>query len=74
MIIPGGTEREYHWATVDFYDNFIDIMADNGMIFEKLHGKKKAEKYTEETVTSRDLLKIEVRELLDYINDETIDP
>lgn len=74
MIIPGGTEREYHWATVDFYDNFIDIMADNGMIFEKIHGKKKAEKYTEETVTSRDLLKIEVRELLDYINDETIDP
>ncbi len=69
MIIPGGTEREYTWATVDYFDRFIDIMNDdeNTKLFDKIH-RKNAVKYLEETVQSRDLLRTEIRELIDYIN------
>lgn len=66
MIIPGGTERAYQWATVDYYGKFIDILGNNEDGFAKIHGAEKAEKYLEETLSSRDLLKTEVRELLDY--------
>ena len=41
MIIPGGTERDYAWATVDFYDDFIDYLSPTTGILESIHGKKK---------------------------------
>ena len=69
MIIPGGTEREYHWATVDYYNRVIDIMADNDPIMVKIHGEKNLEKFTQQTLGARDLLRTEVRELLDFMND-----
>ncbi len=72
MIIPGGTERDYHWATVDFYDHFIDYLRDNGPLLEEIHGKSKADQYTEETITKRDLLKAEVRELIDFVNENVV--
>lgn len=68
MIIPGGTEREFHWATVDYYDSFNDIMINNDALFQQIHGAKNAAKYVEETLKTRDLLRAEVRELLDYAN------
>ncbi|NNF32728.1 MAG: hypothetical protein HKN68_01380 [Saprospiraceae bacterium] len=74
MRIPGGTERAYHWATIDYFDRFIDIMQDEGnnnMI--KIYGKKEADKITEKTLASRDLLRSEIRELLDYVNKDSID-
>ena len=73
MIIPGGTEREYSWATVDFYDNFIDIMGDTNGHFNNIHGTKNAAKYMEETIGSRDQLRTEVRELLEYMSDDDIE-
>lgn len=72
MIIPGGTERNYHWATVDYYDKFMDYLSDNAAIFENIHGKVKADKFTEETIAKRDLLKAEVRELVDYVTESTV--
>ena len=69
MIIPGGTERAYQWATVDFYDNFIDYMTGTDNEFAKIHGSRNAQKYLEETLSKRDLLRTEVRELLDFISD-----
>lgn len=70
MIIPGGTERAYQWATVDYYDNFIDILANNDVMFQIIHGEKNAATFLEETLNSRDLLRTEVRELIDYTIDE----
>ena len=72
MIIPGGTERNYHWATVDFYDNFIDYLKPTDGLMEEIHGKRNAQKYLEETIDKRDLLKTEIRELVDYVNESTI--
>ncbi len=69
MIIPGGTEREYQWATVDYYDRFIDIMENSDALFNQLHGAKNANKYLGETLASRDLLRMEVRELLESLID-----
>ena len=69
MIIPGGTERNYHWATVDYYHNFMDYLRETNSIMESIHGKEKAAKYTEETINKRDLLKAEIRELMAYKND-----
>jgi hypothetical protein len=69
MIIPGGTERAYHWATVDYYDRFIDIMADNNALLAKIHGTKKLGDINEKTIEIRDQLRTEVRELLDYTSD-----
>jgi len=69
MIIPGGTERNYHWATVDYYHNFIDYLGDTDHIMNSLHGKVNAEKYLAETIAKRDLLKSEIRELVEYITD-----
>ena len=66
MMIPGGTERAYSWATIDFYDRFIDIMTNNDDILKKLYGDKEMVKITEQTLATRDLLRTEVRELLDY--------
>ena len=73
MVIPGGTEREYSWATVDYYNNFVEVMEGTGSLLEVIHGKKNAEKYLEETNAKRDLLRTEIRELLDYMTDEMID-
>jgi hypothetical protein len=73
MRIPGGTERAYHWATIDYFDRFIDIMQDEGnnnMI--KIYGKKEADKITEQTLAARDLLRSEIRELLDYVTRDSI--
>jgi hypothetical protein len=67
MIIPGGTTRDYTWATVDYYDRFIDIMQDelNDRLFRQIHNSKNADLYLQETLVSRDLYKTEIRELLD---------
>tara|TARA_B100000497_G_C7682251_1_gene412873 strand:- start:214 stop:1074 length:861 start_codon:yes stop_codon:yes gene_type:complete len=73
MIIPGGTERNYHWATVDYYHNFMDYLCETGSIMESIHGKENADKYTEETISKRDLLKAEIRELIAYKNDSNLD-
>lgn len=72
MIIPGGTQRDYTWATVDYYDRFIDIMQDdlNTNLFDEIHGADKGEQYLKETTESRDLLRTEIRELIDYISPE----
>lgn len=70
MIIPGGTERAYHWATVDYYDRFIDIMADNNPLLAKIHGANKLNEINEKTVELRDQLRTEVRELLDFTTDK----
>jgi hypothetical protein len=73
MRIPGGTERAYHWATIDYFDRFIDIMedeGDNNMI--RIYGQKEADKITEKTLASRDLLRSEIRELLDYVNKDSV--
>jgi len=70
MEIPGGTERAYHLATVDYYDNFIDFMSDNNPIVAKIHGKSKIAEINEKTDETRDLLRTEVRELLDYTIDK----
>lgn len=67
MIIPGGTERNYHWATVDYYHNFIDYLRETQPIMNQIHGKEKADMYLEETISKRDLLKGEIRELVDYM-------
>lgn len=69
MIIPGGTQRDYTWATVDYYDRFIDIMQDdlNNKLFDEIHGADKTDQYLRETTESRDLLRTEIRELIDYI-------
>lgn len=72
MIIPGGTEREYQWATVDYFDKFIDIMSNDDNAFAKIHGAKNADKYLEETLSKRDLLRTEVRELLESITDDEL--
>ena len=74
MIIPGGTERKYTWATVDYYDRFIDIMQDelNDKLFKQIHHKKNPEKMLEETLSSRDLLRTEIRELIDYISPDSM--
>ncbi len=69
MIIPGGTEREYHWATVDFYDNFTDYLEPTLRFMSAIYGTKTAEKYLEETESKRDLLKAEIRELVDYVSE-----
>lgn len=68
MIIPGGTERDYTWSTIDYYDKFIDIMQDdlNDRLFRQIHNKKNPEKLLAQTLESRDLLRTEIRELLDY--------
>jgi hypothetical protein len=73
MIIPGGTERNYSWGTVDFYHNFIDYLRDTQPILNTIHGKAKADQYLAETVEKRDLLKAEIRELLDYMLDTDSD-
>ena len=71
MIIPGGTERNYHWATIDFYHNFTDYLVEESTsIMNSLYGPENAAKYAEETISKRDLLKAEIRELLDYMNDD----
>ena len=67
LIIPGGTERDYQFATVDYFDRFIYIMDDNNPIMGQLHGARNIDRITKETLESRDLLKIEVRELLDFV-------
>lgn len=72
MIIPGGTEREFHWATVDYYHNFIDYLRPQEIVLASIHGEEKAELYFEETDNKRDLLKAEVRELIDYVSSQTI--
>ena len=68
MIIPGGTERDYHWATVDFYDDFINYLEPTTPILESVHGETSAQKYIKETTEKRDLLKAEIRELVDFVN------
>ena len=73
MIIPGGTERNYHWSTVDYYHNFIDYLKDTDDIMTSIHGKANADKYIAETLSKRDLLKSEIRELLEFINDSEVD-
>ncbi len=71
MIIPGGTERNYHWGTIDFYHNFKDYLVEESTsIMNSLYGPENAAKYVEETISKRDLLKAEIRELLDYMNDD----
>lgn len=72
MIIPGGTERDYHWATVDYYDYFIDYMRSTDDIMERIHGINKSQQYIQETEAKRDLLKAEIRELVDYVNKGTV--
>lgn len=73
MRIPGGTERAYHWATIDYFDHFIDIMQDEGNVnMIKIYGKKEADKINERTLGTRDLLRSEIRELLDYVTQESI--
>ena len=73
MIIPGGTERNYHWATVDYYHNFIDYLRETNSIMESIHGTENAKKYTDETIAKRDLLKAEIRELMAYQTDNGLD-
>ena len=68
MIIPGGTERDYHWATIDFYDEFVDYLKPTDGFLEAIHGEEKAMKYIEETDSKRDLLKAEIRELVDFVS------
>lgn len=72
MIIPGGTERNYHWATVDFYHNLKDYLTPTIDILRIIHGPEKAPIALEKAVSIRDLLKREVRELLDYMNEESL--
>ena len=67
MRIPGGTEREFHWATIDYYDDFNQYFANNDVILQSLYGEKEMEKIGDKTDDTRDLLRAEIRELLDYI-------
>ena len=67
MIIPGGTERDYQFATVDYYDRFIQFLDDSSPIISKFHGSRNLDKITIETIDTRDLMKTEVRELLDFL-------
>ena len=72
MVIPGGTERDYQWATVDFYDNFINYLQPTDAILEAVHGEKNAAQYLEETLSKRDLLRAEIRELVAYVNQNNV--
>ena len=49
----------------DYFDNFIDQMQPIDDILENIHGDKGAG-IVEETDSKRDLLKAEIRELIDY--------
>ena len=73
MIIPGGTERNYHWATMDFYHSFIDYLRPTGDIMIGIHGNEKAAQISAETDSKRDLLKAEIRELLAYMTEDFLD-
>ena len=57
---PGGTDAEYHYATVRVYDDLADIespMSDMEDVFKKVHPGKDLDKLGKETMASRDLVK-----------------
>lgn len=67
MILPGGTDVSYAWGTIDFYDNFVDLFESTDPYLEQVHNAKELKDITNKTLATRDLIKSEVRMLIDHI-------
>jgi L-rhamnose mutarotase len=68
MWLPGGDNRPYQAGTIDFYDKWEDMGAENtGDIWKKVHPGKSNESIMNEIITSRNLVKKELRVLVDYV-------
>jgi hypothetical protein len=67
LEFPSGAEMKYEAVTIDFYDKWSDIVADDfAAIFKKVHPTKKIEDLGKTFEAARTLGRQEVRVLLDY--------
>ncbi len=67
LVLPGGTDVSYAWGTIDFFDNFVDMFDNTDPYMAKVHPGKELDKVMEKTLATRDLIKSEVRMLIDFI-------
>ena len=68
MVLPGGTDVSYAWGTIDFFDNFVDMFEDTDPFIAQVHSAKELDKVMDKTLSTRDLIKSEVRMLIDYVD------
>jgi hypothetical protein len=70
LYLPFGSEQEYEVATTDVYKNMTQYMADAEMeaYMKKMHPNKSMDEIVEETRATGDLIKGEVRSLIDRVN------
>ncbi|NUQ25902.1 MAG: hypothetical protein HUU34_18290 [Saprospiraceae bacterium] len=57
---PGGTDAEYHYATVQIYTDpaqLGNVMSDMNAVFTKVHPGKNLDEFAKRTMASRDLVK-----------------
>lgn len=67
LVFPSGAEVKYEAVTIDFFDKWSDVVADDfAAIFKKVHPTKKMEDVGKTMEATRTLGRQEVRVLLDY--------
>ncbi|MBX2891658.1 MAG: hypothetical protein KF734_12060 [Saprospiraceae bacterium] len=67
LVFPSGSEMKYEAVTIDFFDKWGDVVADDfAAIFKKVHPTKKMEDVSKTIEASRKLARTEVWVLLDY--------